>query len=573
MEFIFYTLTAVFFFITVMLFIRWRREIYRRKKEKNKQPIALKVKSLIYDYIYSESTFEKKLTANDGNEFSFQKELLYQAINTCNWGFEGEKRFLKSYIEKVLTTELQLSESEIDKYLDYRHEMSSPELKFRMLLYYYRKKYDKDAFGRLYDDMNWSAMIDKGEINAEMIDEAFDKMQAFKWKEDRNEEACDFSFNYSDKIKLLSEIVYESFGHGVIDTLRDQNIDGVSGGIGGFIKNSIETASDAENKKGNYSYDCIWIMFRGSTLRMKFLSFKNEAELIRVCKTLISYRSFGNLSNSNPKMIVDMQDGSRVAVMRPPFSESWGFFVRKFKTGSASFKSLFSMKGSDNVFLLLSLFVRAGINLAVTGGQGCGKTTLLKSLLGELPRNKNIRIEEMVFELWMRESYPERNIMSFRETKDVSLQDGIDFMKKTDAQVMIFGEIASNETAALLIELGQVSEQLMFTHHAMSTEKLVGYFRNALLRTGIFREEKLAAKQVIDTLRVDIHMATLKDGKRIIERISEIIPGSKAGEYEVKNLVEYKEGYLFVNKPSETLLEILMKRDMEKEVKSLWSMP
>ena len=96
----------------------------------------------------------------------------------------------------------------------------------------------------------------------------------------------------------------------------------------------------------------------------------------------------------------------------------------------------------------------------------------------------------MAFELHLRDIYPDRNILSFRETDTISGQEGLDIQKKTDGTVNILGEVATIEVAAYLIQMSQVGSLFtLFTHHAKTTDSLVKYMRNSLLSSGIFRDE------------------------------------------------------------------------------------
>ena len=131
----------------------------------------------------------------------------------------------------------------------------------------------------------------------------------------------------------------------------------------------------------------------------------------------------------------------------------------------------------------------------------------------------------------------------------------------------MMGEIGNIQTAALMIELSQVSEQQLFTHHAMTTEKLLGYFRNALLRTGTYSDEWMAREQVVEAL--DIHVLCEKDvnGKRYIKEISEI---DEAKEDNVRVLFYYDgESYQRMQRPSEHLITRMKERLMSDEVRGM----
>lgn len=128
----------------------------------------------------------------------------------------------------------------------------------------------------------------------------------------------------------------------------------------------------------------------------------------------------------------------------------------------------------------------------------------------------------------LRQIYPERNILTFKETPTVSGQEGLDLQKKTDGSVNILGEVATAPVANWLIQMAQVASLFtMFTHHAKTTHSLVVSMRNSLLQAGGFSNEKVAEEQVAEAINFDIHMNKDASGHRYIERITEILPVSE----------------------------------------------
>lgn len=125
-----------------------------------------------------------------------------------------------------------------------------------------------------------------------------------------------------------------------------------------------------------------------------------------------------------------MKDGSRVVVVRPPFSESWAFFVRKFDIQSASLEQLIKGQNADFPIQLLSYLMKGSRITAITGAQGSGKTTLLMAMVKHIYASYTLRVQEMAFELHLRSIYSRRNILSFRETDHISGQQGLDLQKK-----------------------------------------------------------------------------------------------------------------------------------------------
>ena len=81
------------------------------------------------------------------------------------------------------------------------------------------------------------------------------------------------------------------------------------------------------------------------------------------------------------------------------------------------------------------------------------------AMIENIYETMNLRITETAFELHLRKVYPNRNILTFRETDTVSGQEGLDLQKKTDGAVNILGEVATDEVAAWMIQMAQVASK------------------------------------------------------------------------------------------------------------------
>ena len=279
--------------------------------------------------------------------------------------------------------------------------------------------------------------------------------------------------------------------------------------------------------------DSIWIFFQGKSIRLAFLSFGSESELKRVCQNIYKYNNPGQLSDTNGYKINEMKDGSRVVVVRPSFSETWAFFVRKFDVKRSTLEQWFKGEpGCDDSIALLKYLVKGARIISITGEQGCGKTTMLMGMIENIYETMNIRVQETAFELHLRKIYPTRNILTFRETDTISGQEGLDVQKKTDGSVNIIGEVATDPVASWMIQAAQVASKFtLFTHHAKTFPNLVTALRNSMLRTGVFKNEKTAEEQVVQVLNFDIHLKKDFKGKRYVERITECIPIESRNEY------------------------------------------
>lgn len=498
----------------------------RRPVIEQEEQLVLYIRNRMREYL--ESGVPRGIPVREREKYRGQIQQLRNALHCCMYGAGGEKEYVKHVIFRMLEEmELTTWEREALFPLGSPGRLSAKQ-KFAVLLFSYMKKYGEDGFMKLCERWNLPGEVQREdglyyEITAEDIHGIYEKEQLLP--------------TGREQLELICDMVYEGFGHGVIDRLRDCRLDGISGGVAGVPEQFFCYEKELLGAYvGQHAYDSIFVMLHGNTVRLSFLSFGSAGELRRVVKALLRFESPGDLSCSRPYMVTDMKDGSRVFACRPPFSESWAFFVRKFDSArEKSPRELIVGDGAKELIEALILFVGSGLHIAITGAQGSGKTTLLKALVRFINPKYNLRIEESVFELWMRREFPYRNILTFRETEVVDAMEGLDAFRKTDGNCLMMGEIGTIQAAALMIELSQVSEQQLFTHHAMTSEKLIGYFKNALLRTGAYSDEEMAKEQVIEA--IDIHILCEKDinGKRYIREIAEIVSGGE----EVRVLFQY----------------------------------
>ncbi len=507
------------------------------------------IREKMQKYLEGEAAFG--LPAAERKKYGLQVRQLRHALRACVYGEGGEKEYVKHFIMRELA-ELNLSVRERELFLpvNNRERMTAGQM-FRILLYRYMQQYGRDGFRELCEKWKLPGEVKREdgwyfEITEEDIRRIYEEEGIF--------------LSGRECMDIICDEVYEGFGHGVIDRLRDCRLEGISGGVSGLPEQFFRYEGlSEETYTGKYAHDSVFVMLNGNTIRLSFLSFGSEQELRRVVKSLLRFEAPGELSYYRPYMVNDMKDGSRVFACRPPFAESWAFFVRKFdSTEEKKPEELLTGEGADEVIQALKYFVGGGLHIALTGAQGSGKTTLMKALVRFINPKYNLRIEESVFELWMRKEFPQRNILTFRETESVDSTEGLDAFRKTDGNCLMMGEVGSIGAAALMIELSQVSEQQLFTHHAMTTEKLLGYFRNALLRTGAYSDERMAQEQVTEAF--DIHVLCEKDltGKRYVKQIAEVVSGSGG---EVRILYRYVNGrYERTGVPTRKLLERMKER-------------
>lgn len=497
-----------------------------------------------------------------------QRAEMRKALKGCVSGSVSDKTYVKNLIGDLLTRSIGLNKSNVDEVILFAEpDLLTIQDRFEIVFYLYRQQFGVDALSR---------MIDTYDLGRLRMEEGSDDGGSYYISEEDIQYVfeCEYrELGFREKTDIIVQRIYQHYkGFSVVDEIRDQRIDGVSGGVSGMLdtvhnmgfrkpaswndllERGLEDDAHEEPLSGMES---VWVFYKGKSIHLSFLSFGSIRELKRVCQNIYKYNYPGQLSEASGYKVNEMKDGSRVVVVRPPFAESWAFFVRKFDIPNASLEQLVTGNNANLPITLLQYLMKGSRITAVTGAQGSGKTTLLMAMVKHIYASYTLRVQEMAFELQLRRIYSRRNILSFRETEHISGQQGLDLQKKTDGTVNILGEVASDEVAAWMIQMSQVASLFtLFTHHAKTFRDLVFSLRNSLLKTGMFQHEHIAEEQVVSVINFDVHMKKDAEGRRYIERITECLPRANQGDsveeragFTFRNVVEYRDGEYVATAP------------------------
>ena len=321
--------------------------------------------------LYDIGLSEEELKRRKAKKYELRK-----ALKGCTYGDVNDKKYVKELIFDLLDREYGVTETNISRAINFDvPSLLTAQDKFDILLYVYQKEFGYEAltqFIKKYDLAKLKYIAGEAKpcyvITPEEIDEIYEKESP--------------TLIFADKLRILTQRIYQYYkGYSVIDDIRDMNIDGVSGGVSGFPESFLSQVAQTD---GDYltqmmehkvprACDSIWIFFQGKSIRLACLSFGKESELKRVCQNIYKYNNPGQLSDTNGYKINEMKDGSRVVVVRPSFSETWAFFVRKFDVKRATLEQLITAPGKEDAIDLLKYLVKGARIISLTGEQGCRK--------------------------------------------------------------------------------------------------------------------------------------------------------------------------------------------------------
>lgn len=537
--------------VLVITLIAYNKRKFAHKEVTKEDKLTMerlleKVKIMLVDMLKDDNIFGK-----DGEEWErayARQKRVQKAMRDCVYGIEKEKIVVKDLIKGCIQ-ELLPDDEKVDMVLDLNNPFIDPMIKWEIMAYYLGKQPDigKNVIKYLFHKYG----VDEEKY---LIEDH--KTPHYKWTTQELETMyraeITHEIPYLDKLEILSTLLYERYkGFGCIDTLRDMTIDGLNFGTSGSVLSEILN-KDRRVAKASAS---VWIYFEGKYIHAEFFNFYSEHEVRRVVQLVCRYGNPGPLTEKRGYIVNTMYDQSRVLALRPPVAEYWAVFIRKFDLGDMTLEKLIDplilepqtrqpkldedgnvihkYKNAQLPYNAISYLMRGQVTCGFTGRQGSGKTTMMKYALSKADARLTLRILEMTFELYGREIYTDRNILSVQETATVTAAELQDALKKSDAAISIVGEVATDIIAARMIQMGQVASIFtIFSHHANRTEDLVQALTNSIVASsGGAATQDTVEPQVIDVVKMDVHLDYDVHGNRYIERMTEIVRTDKNMAY------------------------------------------
>ena len=232
------------------------------------------------------------------------------------------------------------------------------------------------------------------------------------------------------------------------------------------------------------------------------------------------------LDLSQPFVDARLPDGSRLHVVIPEITaEHWAVNIRKHLLKQKSLKDLAAMGVmTHEIAQELSMSVKSGLNILVSGGTQAGKTTLLNALASEIPIGQRLITIEEVFEI-----QPRVPDLIQLQTRGANLQgDGVVSLRKLIKEALrmrpsriIVGEVREAEALDLLLALNSGLPG-MGTLHANSARDAIAKLQTLPLLAGENISHKFIAPTVASAIDLIIQVKLGTDGTRRIVEIAQV---------------------------------------------------
>lgn len=273
-------------------------------------------------------------------------------------------------------------------------------------------------------------------------------------------------------------------------------------------------------------YDRVYVERQGAAFADVDSPFHSNEHLASVVSAAFAALGY-TLDARHPIGDLRLSDGSRMNAVLPPVSLTGPTLViRKFPSDPLTVDQLIEF-GSWNepIVTFLRACVAARLNVAVAGGTGSGKTTVLNILARMIPIEERVIVVENATELRL----PHRRLVRLESRPpdadgrgEVNVRDLVINAMRMRPDRIVLGEARAGEALDMLHAMNTGHDGSMFSVHATSPRDVVARLEVMCLMAGMDLPLRAIREQVAGAIQLITYQERLSDGRRKMMKITEV---------------------------------------------------
>lgn len=266
---------------------------------------------------------------------------------------------------------------------------------------------------------------------------------------------------------------------------------------------------------------------RAGKLQLTDVKFRDEAHLRKIIEKIVS--AVGRrIDESSPMVDARLLDGSRVNAIIPPLAlNGSSISIRKFSKDKLQISDLVNKRSlTPEIAELLRGIVEARLNILISGGTGCGKTTILNILSGFIPSDERIVTIEDSAELQLRQEHVvrlETRPPNVEGRGEVSQRELVKNCLRMRPDRIVMGEVRSGECLDMLQAMNTGHDGSLTTIHANTPRDCLTRVETLVAMAGLNLATKALRHYISSAIDVILQMTRLSDGSRKMTSLSEIV--------------------------------------------------
>ncbi|MEX0992671.1 MAG: CpaF family protein [Solirubrobacterales bacterium] len=268
------------------------------------------------------------------------------------------------------------------------------------------------------------------------------------------------------------------------------------------------------------------------------VAFESEEELMHVIERILS--PIGRrVDEASPLADARLPDGSRVNCVIPPLSLNGPLLtIRRFRRRGFTAADLVACETiTEDLRELLEACVRARLNVVVSGGTGCGKTTLLNVLSSFVGEHERVITIEDAAELRLAQFHVlrlESRPPNLEGSGEITIRQLVRNALRMRPDRIIVGEVRGAEALDMLQALNTGHDGSMTTVHANSAADALRRIETLALMAELGLPHGAVREQLASALDVVVHLVRDRDGGRRVTELVEVL--RFAGEVGVRQV-------------------------------------
>jgi len=322
------------------------------------------------------------------------------------------------------------------------------------------------------------------------------------------ERLCDTEnplLNRMERERLIDEVLDETFGFGPLEALlKDPTISDIL--INGPHKIYVE---------------------RRGKLEKTDIKFRDNDHLLQIIDRIVS-KVGRRVDETSPMVDARLPDGSRVnAIIQPLSLDGAAMSIRRFGSNPLKLEDLLNYKAfTPEMAMLLEAAIKARLNIVISGGTGCGKTTLLNTLSSFIPSDERIVTIEDAAELQLQQDHVvrlETRPPNIEGKGQVTTRDLVRNALRMRPERIIIGECRGAEALDMLQAMNTGHAGSMTTLHANTPRDAQARLETMVMMAGMEMPFKAMRQQISSAVDLLVQANRLQGGPRKVTSITEVM--------------------------------------------------
>jgi pilus assembly protein CpaF len=270
----------------------------------------------------------------------------------------------------------------------------------------------------------------------------------------------------------------------------------------------------------------VWVE-RAGRLEPTAVAFADEAELRHAIERILAPLG-RRVDEAEPLADARLPDGSRVNVVLPPLAADGPLLtIRRFRSRPLDADALVACgTWTPPLRDFLARAVAARLNVLVSGGTGSGKTTTLGALSSFVGSDERIATIEDTAELVLQQRHVvrlEARPPNVEGRGEITIRRLLRNALRMRPDRIVVGEIRGGEALDMLAAMTTGHDGSLSTVHAGSPAEALRRVETLALMADVALPHAAIREQVADALDLVVHQARLRDGRRQVVAVSEVV--------------------------------------------------